>query len=150
MGKKQHRVKLQADERATLEALVSKGKAAKWKLTRAQALLKCDEGEAGPAWCDQLIAEAYGVTTRSIENWRKQAVFQGPLSLLSRKPQSKPPNPPKFDGEKEARLVALACSQPPSGQARWSLRLLAEQAVVLEIVESVSHETVRQVLKKTN
>lgn len=120
MSRKQHRVKLLPEERAELEALVSKGKAAKWKLTRAQALLKCDEGADGPAWCDELIAEAYGVTTRSIENWRKQAFFQGPLSLLSRKPAQKPPNPAKFDGEKEARLVALACSKPPLGRARWA------------------------------
>lgn len=150
MGRKQHRVKLLPEERAELEVLVSKGKAAKWKLTRAQALLKCDESDEGPAWCDALIADAYGVTTRSVENWRKQAFFQGPLSLLLRKPAQKPPNPPKFDGEKEARLVALACSQPPSGRARWTLRLLAEQVVVLEIVDTVSHETVRQVLKKMN
>ena len=150
MGKKLHHVKLLPEERVELALLVSQGKAAKWKLTRAQALLKCDESPDGPGWGDKLIAAAYGVSARSLENWRKQAVFQGPLSLLSRKPAQNPPNPPKFDGEKEARLVALACSQPPLGQARWTLRLLAEQAVVLEIVDAVSHETVRQVLKKTS
>lgn len=150
MGKKLYRVHLMAQERAQLESIVSKGKAARWKITRARALLKCDQSAHGPGWRDELIAEAYGVTTRSLENWRKQAVLQGPLSLLSRKPLQKPSRPPKFDSEKEARLVALTCGQPPSGQARWSLRLLAEQAVVLEIVDEVSHETVRQVLKKTN
>ena len=148
MGKKLYRVQLLPEERAEFERLISANKAARWKITRAQAMLKCDQGPDGPGWGDELIAQAYGVTTRSLENWRKQAVLQGPLSLLSRKPLQKPPRPPKFDGAQEARLVAMTCGQPPHGHNRWSLRLLAEQAVALDIVDSASHETVRQVLKK--
>ena len=145
MGKKKYRVHLSAEERAEFEQLVSQNKAAHWKIKRAQAMLKCDQAPDAPGWPDALIAQAYDITVQSVENWRKQAVLQGPLSLLVRKPRQPPPKAAKFDGEKEARLVALACSQPPSGHGDWSLRLLAQQAVQLEIV---SHETVRQTLKK--
>lgn len=147
---KKYVLKLTTAERAELEQLVKKGKAAVWKIQRTQALLKCDQSAAGPAWKDEEIAEAYGCTTRSLESWRKQAVEQGPLSLLERKPRLTPPNPLKFDGEKEARLTALACSKAPKGYARWTLRLLAERLVELEIVDSVSHETVRRAMKKTS
>jgi hypothetical protein len=145
---KKYVLKLMSEERLILEQLVKKGKAAGWKLQRAQALLKCDQGAEGPAWPDTQIAEAYGCTTRSLESWRKQAVERGPRSLLERKPRV-PTVPPKFDGEKTARLVALACSRPPKGRARWSLRLLAARCVELEIVDSVSYGTVRLALKKT-
>jgi hypothetical protein len=141
-------VKLTAEERAELRELVRKNKAASWKLDRARALLKCDQGPHGPGWPDARIVEAFGGTTRSLENWRKQAVESGPLSLLERKPQAK--RATTIDGEQEAQLTKLACSQPPEGQARWSLRLLSRQAVELEIVEAVSHESVRRVLKKAN
>jgi len=117
-------------------------------MTGAQALLKCDQGPRGPAWSDARISEAFGCTSRSLENWRKQAVEQGPLSLLERKASSAP-RIYKLDGEAEARLTALACSKAPPGYARWSLRLLADHLVILEIVDSVSHETVRRMLKKT-
>lgn len=146
---KKYVLKLTADERGELERLVRKGKTAGWKVQRAQALLKCDQGAAGPGWTDEQIAEAYGCTTRSLESWRKQAVEQGPLSLLEHKPRSRPSTPPKLDGEKEARLTAMACSKAPKGHARWSLRLLAGRLVELEVVDSISHETVRRVLKKT-
>ena len=129
---------------------MKKAKTAAWKVQRAQALLKCDQSSNGPGWKDEDIAEAYGCTTRSLESWRKQAVEEGPLSLLERKPRLSPPNSPKFDGEKEARLTALACSKPPQGFARWTLRLLAERLVELEIVDAVSHETVRRAMKKTS
>ena len=99
-------------------------------------------------WIDVRIAEAFGCTTRSLENWRKKAVEKGPLSLLKRKVRLTPPTPPKLDGEKEARLVALACSDPPEGRARWTMQLLAERLVQLEVVDSISHETVRGALKK--
>ena len=145
---KKYVVKLTLGERTELEQLVKKGKTAAWKVQRAQALLRCDQSPEGPAWKDEEIAEAYGCTTRSLESWRKQAVAQGPLSLLERKPRLTPPNPPTFDGKKEARLTALACSKPPQGFARWSLRLLAERLVELEIVDTVSHETVRRAMKK--
>lgn len=147
---KKYVLKLTSEERAELEQLVKKGKAAVWKVQRAQALLKFDQGPDGPAWKDADIAEAYGCTTRSLESWRKQAVEHGPLSLLERKPRATPPNQPTFDGEKEARLTALACSKPPKGFARWTLRLLAERLVELEIVDTVSHETVRRAMKKTS
>jgi transposase len=142
-----HRVKLTADERHELEQLVRRG-AAGWKLRRAQALLKCDEGVSGPGWSDAWIAEAFGVTTRSLEHWRKQAVERGPLSLLERKPQDRSWQR-KLDGEGEAALVKLACSAPPEGYGRWSLRLLAGKLVELEVVESIGHECVRQTLQKT-
>ena len=143
-----HRVKLTADERHTLEQLVRQGRAAGWKLRRAQALLKCDEGEAGPAWPDASIAEAFDVTTRSLEHWRKQAVERGPLSLLERKVQDRSMHR-KLDGAGEAKLVQLACSKPPAGYSRWSLRMLADELVALEVVDSIRHECVRQTLKKT-
>lgn len=144
---KKYVVKLTAEERAELEQVVSKGKMAAWKRQRVQALLKCDQGPAGPGWIDERIAEAYGCSTRSVENWRKQAVERGPLALLERKSLSLPTTP-KLDGEKQARLVALACSQPPEGRARWTLRLLAGRLVELEVVDTVSYETVRRALKK--
>ena len=142
-----HRVKLTGDEREELQQLVRRG-AAGWKLRRAQALLKCDEGKGGPGWPDARIAEAYGVTVRSLESWRKQAVEHGPLSLLERKAQDRSWQR-KLDGAGEAALVKLACSKPPAGYSRWSLRLLAEQLVALEVVDSIGHECVRQTLEKT-
>jgi hypothetical protein len=148
MPAKKYVLKLSEDERKTLEELVRKGRASGWKLLRAQALLKGDQGPGGPAWPDARISEAFGCTSRSLENWRKQAVEQGPLSLLERQPSSSP-RVPKLDGEAEARLTALACSQAPPGYNRWSLRLLADHLVILEVVDSVSHETVRRTLKKT-
>lgn len=143
-----HRLKLTADEREQLRQLVRAGRAAGWKLLRARALLQCDEGEAGPAWSDAKIAEALDVTTRSLQNWRKQAVERGPLSLLERKAQDRSKHR-KLDGVGEARLVQLACSTPPDGYGRWSLRLLADELVVLEVVDSIGHECVRQTLQKT-
>jgi transposase-like protein len=147
---KKYVLKLTAEERAELERVVRKGRVAGWKVRRAQALLQCDQGPDGPAWTDEQIAPAYGITTRSLESWRKQAVERGPLSLLDRKPRATPAVAPKLDGEKQARLTALACSKAPDGQARWSLRLLAERLVDLEVVESISHETVRRAMKKTS
>lgn len=144
---KKYVLKLTAEERGVLDEVVNKGKTAAWKRQRAQALLKCDQGPEGPAWTDARIAEAYGCTTRSLESWRKQAVEQGPLSLLERKPRL--PITGKLDGAKTARLVALACSQPPKGYARWTLRLLAARFVELKVVDSISHGTVRRALKKT-
>jgi transposase len=145
---KKYVVKLTFQERAELEGVVRKGKAAGWKVQRAQALLKCDQSICGPSWQDREIAEAFGCSVRSLEHWRKQAVEEGPLALLERKPSAK--RETKFDGEQEARLTKLACSQAPAGYARWSLRLLAQRVVELEIVESVSHETIRRALKKAS
>lgn len=143
-----YRVKLTADERDEFEQLVRKGKAAGWKLVRAQALLKCDEAGGGPAWPDAKIAEAFGITTRSLEKWRKQAVERGPLSLLERKKRDRSMDR-KLDGAGEAQLIKLACSSPPEGYSRWSLRLLADKLVELKVVDSIGHECVRQTLQKT-
>jgi hypothetical protein len=148
MPAKKYVLKLSEEERKTLEELVRKGRSSGWKLLRAQALLKCDQGPRGPAWPDARISESFGCASRSLENWRKQAVEQGPLSLLERQTSS-PPRAPKLDGAAEARLTALACSKAPPGYGRWSLRLLADHLVILEIVDSISHETVRRTLKKT-
>jgi Homeodomain-like domain len=145
---KKYVLQLTAEERSELQQLVKRGKAAGWKRQRAQALLQCDQGPEGPAWTDEQVAQAYGCTTRSLESWRKQAVETGPLSLLERQPRLRPAVAVKLDGEQEARLTALACSQPPQGCARWTLRLLAERLVELEIVDAISHETVRRALKK--
>jgi hypothetical protein len=143
-------LKLTTEERSDLERLVRRGYVAGWKVQRAQALLHFDQGPAGPAWTDERVAEAYGVTARSLESWRKRAVLDGPMALLERKPRIRPAVAPKLDGEKGARLTALARSQPPRGLARWSLRLLAERPVELQVVEAVSHETVRRSLRKAN
>jgi hypothetical protein len=145
---KKYVLQLTAAERTELEHLVRKGKAAGWKLQRAQALLQCDQGPDGPGWTDGLVAAAYGCSTRSLESWRRQAVGSGPLSLLERKPRLTPAVTPVLDGERQARLTALACSRPPTGAARWTLRLLAERLVELEVVDAISHETVRRALKK--
>jgi transposase len=144
---KKYVLKLTAEERGELELVVKRGKAAAWKVQRAQALLKCDQGPLGPGWSDEQAAEAFGCTTRSLESWRKQAVERGPLSLLERQPRTLPS---KLDGEKEARLVKLACSKPPDGRTRWTLRLLAGRLVELEVVGAISHETVRRAMKKTS
>jgi transposase len=145
---KKYVLKLTGDERGELERVVKRGKAAAWKVQRAQALLKCDQGPAGPAWTDEQIAEAFDCTPRSLESWRKQAVERGPLALLERKPRVRATH--KLDGDQEAQLVKLACSQPPQGRARWTLRLLADRLVELEIVDSICHETVRRAMKKTS
>jgi transposase len=150
MMAKTHVLKLSVEEREVLTQVIRKGKSARWKMQKAQALLKCDAGPDGPAWTDAKIAEAFGMTTRSLESWRKRAVEEGPLSLLERKPEDSPRVTPKLCGEQEAQLTKLACSSAPPGHARWTLRLLAQRLVELEIVESISHETVRRVLKKAS
>jgi hypothetical protein len=142
-------VKLTVDEREELEKLTRCGKSYAWKIERAHALLKCDQGEQGPGWTDGQISDCFGMTTRCLENWRRQAVQEGPMSLFEPKRRAHPPTPPKLDGEGQAKLVKLACSPAPPGRASWSLRLLAERLVELQVVESISHEAVRRVLKKT-
>jgi hypothetical protein len=141
-------LKLTHDERRELQGVVRNGKAAGWKIQRARALLKCDQGPEGPGWIDDRVADAFGCTRRSVENWRKQAVEEGPLSLLQRKPRIDK-GTTKLDGDGEAQLAKLACSKAPAGYARWSLRLLAGKLVELKVVESISHESVRSVMKKT-
>ena len=146
---KKYVLKLSVEEREIFAKVIGQPRAPGWKVLRARALLKCDQGLQGPGWSDARIAEALECTVNSLENWRKQAVLQGPLSLLEKKPYPRC-RAPKLDGEGEARLIALACSKAPQGQVRWTLRLLADHLVRLEIVDAISHETVRQVLKKTS
>src|SRR5688572_4267386 len=149
MPSKKYVLKLLPEEREALMEVIRQSRSPGWKVLRARALLKCDQGPDGPAWSDSRIAEALECTIQSLENWRKQAVLQGPLTLLERKPCHRR-TPPKLDGEGQARLIRVACSPAPQGHARWTLRLLAEHLVSLHVVDSISHETVRQVLKKTN
>lgn len=144
---KKYIVRLTRQERGQLEQLVKVGKAAAYKIRHANMLLMADAD--GPGWSDEHIAEGLGVSVGQIEHLRKRFVEQGMDACLGRKPRERPSVEPKFDGEKEARLIALACGKAPEGRARWSLRLLADRAVELRIVESTSHETVRQVLQKT-
>jgi transposase len=130
--------------------LVSAGKAAALKLTHARILLKADAAPGGPAWTDARIAEAIEVNRTTVEQVRQRFVEQGLQAALVRKKQARPSRERKLDGAGEARLIALACSEPPLGRAAWTLRLLADRLVELEVVDTISTETVRQALKKTN
>jgi transposase len=146
---KRYRVTLTAEEREELGRMVSRGKAAARKLAHARVLLQADEAEGGPGWVDEVIAAAVRVSVRTIERVRERFVEQGLGAALLPKP-SRRVYARKLDGEREAPLLALACARPPAGKARWTLRLLAERMVELEHVDTVSHETVRQTLKKTS
>lgn len=148
--KKKYRVILSTDERKELECLVSTGKSAARKLQRARVFLLVDESEHGPGLTDVEAAKMVGVSRRSAERMREDLCVKGLEQALERKQyEAQVPNR-KIDGEGEARLVALSCGTPPEGRAKWSLRLLADKAVELEIAEALSYETVRRVLKKTN
>jgi len=144
---KKYIVRLSAVERGTLESVVKKLKGSSQKVRRAQILLKADAD--GPAWTDQQIADAFGCRRQTVENVRQRLVTEGFEATLEGKRPDSPPRRPVFDGEQQARVIALRLGPPPKGFANWSLRLLAEKIVELEIVDSVSHETVRRTLKKT-
>ena len=146
---KKYVVTLTEEERQLLREMVSRGKATARKLMHARILLKADAGEGGPKWDDQAIAEALEVGTATVERVRKQCVEEGLSATLERR---KPRRIylRKLDGDGEAHLIALACSQAPEGHSRWTLRLLAERMVVLEYVAAISKDTVAQALKKTN
>jgi len=145
-----YRVTLSQEERKELEALTRRGKTEARRFTHARALLLCDAGENGPAWKVEDVAEALGITSRTIEKLKKRFVEDGLDAALDRKPREKPPREITFDGAFEARLLALACSDAPEGHTRWTVRLLADKAVELNFADSVSHMTVQRVLKKTN
>jgi hypothetical protein len=147
---KKYKVTLTAEERNSLQGLIAAGKASAQKLAHARILLKADAAPDGPAWPDTRIAEAVEVNVTTVERVRERFVEHGLDAGLDRKQQARPSRQRKLDGQAEARLVALACSDPPGGRARWTLRLLADKLVELEVVDTVSTETVRQVLKKTN
>ena len=145
---KKYIVRLSSDERVELEELVKKGKVAAYKRLHAQILLKADINEESAGWTDRRIKEAFNVTIRTIERLRKRLVEQGLEAALNRAKRSRVKST-KLDGEQEAHLVALTCSEASEGQARWSLRLLADKMIELDDVDKISHETVRQALKKT-
>jgi transposase len=147
---KKYVVRLESSERLDLERLVSCGKGAARKLTHARILLQADVSAAGLGWKDEQISNSLGVTTRTVEHVRRRCVEEGLEAALNPKKREHPPVPRKLDGAKEAKLVAICCSQPPEGFARWTLKLLADRMVKLEIVESVSRDTVRRTLQKTS
>ena len=150
MGKEaKYVVRLTTDERERLEALIGQKRAAAGKVLRARILLKADVSEAGPGWTDPQLVEAFSVSLSTVHRLRQQLVEEGVEAALVRKSRSRH-KPPLLDGEKEARLVAIACSAPPQGRARWTLQLLADKLVELRIVPSISDETVRLRLKKTS
>ena len=147
--KPRYRVTLSPQERNELEAVTRNGKTRVKRFLYARALLLCDAGPEGSAWTVAETAEALGVTPRTIEHLKKRFVEEGLEAALTRKRPEKPPREVIFGGEFEARLIALACSDPPEGRERWTVRLLAEKAVELDLAASVSHMTVQRVLKKT-
>ena len=144
---KKYVVRLADNERETLLSVVKKLSGSSQKVRRAQVLLKADAD--GPCWTDRRIAEAFGCRINTVENIRQRLVTEGFEIALNGKPRETPPHEKLFDGEQEAKVIALRLGKPPKGFANWTLRLLAEKVVELSIVESVSHETVRQTLKKT-
>ena len=141
-------VKLTAVEREELERMVDAGKAAAYRIKHANILLKVDAD--GPNWTDEQAAEAFHCHPKTVRNVRQRFVDEGFSSALERKKQQKPSRERVLDGRAEARLIALRCGDPPEGFARWTLHLLADKLVELEVVESISHDTVRQALKKTS
>jgi transposase len=147
--KKKYPVILTQTERDDLKQLIASGTAPARKLTHARILLKADQSPEGPAWVDEEVAEAVEVSQPTVSRVRKQYSEEGLEAALNRRPPNRHYHR-KLDGEQEARLIALACSEPPEGQARWSLRLLADRMVELEMVEEISYQTVRRTLKKTS
>ena len=146
--KKKYPVILSEAEREQLKNLIATGTAPARKLTHARILLKADQSSEGPGWVDERVADAVEVSQPTVSRVRKQYFEESLEAALNRRPPNRVYHR-KLDGEQEARLIALACSEPPEGQARWSLRLLADRLVELEIVEEVSYQTVRRTLKKT-
>jgi len=147
--RKQYVVCLPEPERARCQTLIGAGTAPARTLAHARILLKANQGEAGPGWIDRLIAGGVEVHPTTVARVRKTYVTEGLEAALYRHPPEREYHR-KLDGAQEAHLVALTCSTPPAGHARWTLRLLAGEVVRLEIVDTVSHETVRQTLKQTS
>jgi len=143
---KKYIVRLSKDERKTLQDIISKGKAAAYKIRHANMLLKADAD--GPNWPDEQIAEALSANRNTVRNLRQRFVESGMTAGLHRRKRITAPKLKALDGRQEARLIALRCSEPPSGCARWTLELLADTLVELQVVEAISRETVRRTLKK--
>jgi transposase len=144
---KKYIVRLSTDERHHLQSVIKTLSGSSQKVRRAQILLKADA--EGPNWPDRQIAEAFDCRIKTVENLRRRLVEQGFEVALNGVKRRRPPTPKRLDGEQEAQIIAMRLGSPPAGYANWSLRLLARKVVELGIVESVSHETVRQTLKKT-
>ena len=144
---KKYIVRLTDEERAVCTEVIKTLKGTSQTVRRAQMLLKADAD--GPAWVDTKIVEAFGCRVQTIESLRQRCVLDGFDAALHRKVRQTTPTPKLLDGKQEAKLIALRLGKPPAGFAHWTLHLLAGQLVTLEIVESISHETVRQTLKKT-
>jgi len=146
---KKYVVLLSGEERERLEALLRKGKSPAQRQLKARILLKADVSESGEGWSDSRIIKALETSASMIYRVRKQLVEEGFEAVLSRKRRATPPVPKIFDGEKEAKLIALACSKPPKGRVRWTLRLLENKVVELGIVDRASDSTIGRTLKKT-
>ncbi len=143
-------VRLSSEERARLEGMIRTGRDAAYRLLKARILLKADVTAEGDGWDDARIAQALETSASTVFRTRRQLVEEGLEAALARKTRQTPPKPRIFDGEAEARLLQLACSEPPEGYARWSLRLLEKRVVELGIVETASDSTIHRVLKKTH
>lgn len=148
MRQTKYTVRLTEEDRAHLRTLISHGTAPARKLTHARILLKADQGEGGSAWSDVAIAGAIEVHPATVGRVRRTYAEHGLDAALERKSPDRV-YPRRLDGAAEAHLVALACSDPPAGQERWTLRLLADELVRLEVVETIAHETIRRAFKQT-
>ncbi len=144
---KKYIVRLSDEERQACQDVVKKLKGTSQKVRRAQILLKTDAD--GPAWTDARIAEAFNCRVQTIENLRKRVVTESIEQALNRKKRQDPPTPLKLDGKGEAKLISMRLGKPPAGYGRWTLQLLADELVALEVVDSICPETVRKTLKKT-
>ncbi len=147
---KLHRIKLSQSERDELEALRDQKRGKASGVIRAVALLLSDEGPHGPALKDADIQSHTGMSIRNLERLRLRCCEVGPLAALTRKPRATPGREVKITGEVQARITQLACTEPPAGHARWTLKLLAKHLVEIEVIESISHQSVGTVLKKAN
>lgn len=150
MSEKKYRIKLTAEEREALETIRDKGAHQSITYRRAIALLMSDEGELGQHCTDAAINKAIGMRTRTVERLRQKVHEVGVLPVLERSPRLTPPNPPKITSELEAHITRIACSQCPEGASRWTLQLIADELVRVELIDSISATTVGKVLKKTS
>jgi transposase len=146
---KKYVVRLSREERERLEALIRKGKSPAQRLLKARIMLKADVSEGGEGWSDSRIIKSLETSASMVYRVRKQLAEEGCEAVLSRKQRATPAVARIFDGEKEAKLIALACSKPPKGRARWTLRLLEKKVVELHIVDRASDSTIGRTLKKT-
>jgi len=149
MPVKKYHIKLDADEREELNKLSRSRKAAAVKVQRAKAMLAMDCSEDSPAWSDSKAVKLSGLSLRSIQRLRERVCEVGPLGALERKPRVTPPVEPKVTGEVEAAMVKIACSEVPADASRWTMQMVADRIIELEVLESISSETVRTTLKKT-